>query len=59
MEEKEEETPSERVKRELLGWPGVTMHDHHFGGIEFRVNGRGRWVSYAWRRACSVVIDTR
>jgi hypothetical protein len=44
IEEKEEETPSERVKRELLGWPGVTVHDHRFGGIEFRVNGRGRWV---------------
>jgi hypothetical protein len=35
-----EETPSERVKRELLGWLGVTVHDHRFGGIEFRVNGR-------------------
>ncbi len=34
------ETPSEAVKRELLGWPGVTVHDHRFGGIEFRVNGR-------------------
>ena len=43
--EKEEETPSERVNRELLGWPGVTVHDHRFGGIEFRVNGRGRWVT--------------
>jgi hypothetical protein len=34
------ETPSEAVKRELLGWPGVTVHDHRFGGIEFRVNCR-------------------
>lgn len=39
-EKEEEETPSERVNRELLGWPGVTAHDHRFGGIEFRVNGR-------------------
>ena len=34
------ESASEVVKRELLGWPGVTVHDHRFGGIEFRVNGR-------------------
>lgn len=34
------EPASEIVKRELLGWPGVTVHDHRFGGIEFRVNGR-------------------
>jgi len=34
------ETPSEAVTRELLSWPGVTTHDHRFGGVEFRVNGR-------------------
>jgi len=34
------EPPSEVVKRELLTWPGVTTHDHRFGGLEFRVNGR-------------------
>jgi hypothetical protein len=28
------------IKRELLSLPGVTVHDHRFGGIEFRVNGR-------------------
>jgi hypothetical protein len=28
------------VQKELLSWPGVTIHDHRFGGIEFRVNGR-------------------
>jgi hypothetical protein len=32
---------SEVLKRELLTWPGVTVHDHRFGGPEFRVNGRG------------------
>jgi hypothetical protein len=31
---------SDKVQQELLSWPGVTMHDHRFGGIEFRVNGR-------------------
>jgi hypothetical protein len=34
------ESPSEAAKRELLSWPGVTVHDHRFGGVEFRVNGR-------------------
>jgi hypothetical protein len=34
------EPASEVVKRELLSWPGVTVHDHRFGGLEFRVNGR-------------------
>jgi hypothetical protein len=34
------ESASEVVRRELLSWPGVTVHDHRFGGLEFRVNGR-------------------
>jgi hypothetical protein len=34
------EPASEVVKRELLSWPGMTVHDHRFGGMEFRVNGR-------------------
>jgi len=34
------ERPSELVRRELQSLPGVTLHDHRFGGIEFRVNGR-------------------
>src|SRR3954471_5312174 len=31
---------SDKVQKELLSWPGVTLHDHRFGGNEFRVNGR-------------------
>jgi hypothetical protein len=31
---------SDKLQKELLSWPGVTIHDHHFGGIEFRINGR-------------------
>lgn len=34
------ESASEVAKRELLSWPGVTVHNHRFGGLEFRVNGR-------------------
>jgi hypothetical protein len=30
----------EKVKTELMSWPGVTSQPHRFGGIEFRVNGR-------------------
>jgi hypothetical protein len=30
----------ERVKRELISWPGVTSQRHRFGGMEFRVNDR-------------------
>ncbi|SPE24108.1 conserved hypothetical protein [Candidatus Sulfotelmatomonas gaucii] len=25
---------------EVSGWPGVTSHEHRFGGTEFRVGGR-------------------
>ena len=34
------ESQSEVARRELLSWPGVTVHDHRFGGLEFRVNER-------------------
>jgi hypothetical protein len=30
----------EKVKTELMSWPGVTSQPHRFGGTEFRVNGR-------------------
>lgn len=30
----------EKVKQELLSWPGVTSGTHQFGGVEFRINGR-------------------
>lgn len=30
----------EKVKMELMSWPGVTSQAHRFGGIEFRINGR-------------------
>jgi hypothetical protein len=31
---------SDRVQQELKSWQGVTVHDHQFGGLEFRVNGK-------------------
>jgi hypothetical protein len=30
----------EKVKTELMSWPGVTSQSHRFWGTEFRVNGR-------------------
>jgi luciferase-like monooxygenase len=30
----------EKIKKELLSWPGVTVEQHKFGGIEFRLNKR-------------------
>jgi hypothetical protein len=31
---------SERIQRELAGWPGVTAIPHRYGGVEFRVGRR-------------------
>jgi luciferase-like monooxygenase len=30
----------EKVKNELLSWPGVKSKSHRFGGTEFDLNGR-------------------
>lgn len=27
------------ITSELAGWPGVTVHPHRFGGVEFQLNG--------------------
>ncbi len=32
--------PGERIRREVLGWPGVTEAPHRFGGVEFRLGRR-------------------
>ena len=31
---------SEEVQRAALSWPGVTVHPHRFGGVEFRLGKR-------------------
>lgn len=28
------------IANHVMSWPGVTAHDHRFGGIEFRVGNR-------------------
>ena len=30
---------AERIKREVLAWPGAEAKPHRFGGVEFRVGG--------------------
>ena len=32
--------PAERIRREVLGWPGVAAAPHRFGGVEFRLGRR-------------------
>jgi hypothetical protein len=32
--------PIETVQTVVAGWPGVTTHEHRFGGIEFRLGAR-------------------
>ena len=32
--------PSETIRKELLGWKGVTAHDHNFATVIFYVDGR-------------------
>jgi hypothetical protein len=31
-------SPSEAIKQELLGWKGVTMHEHDFATTRFYMN---------------------
>ena len=31
---------SDKVRQTLESWPGVTVHDHRFGSLEFKVNGK-------------------
>jgi len=41
MERPDQETsPLEEVKRQLSSWNGVSLHQHRFGGVEFRLGGR-------------------
>jgi hypothetical protein len=41
----------ERIRTELLRWPGVTAYPHRFGGLEYRIGRReighvhGNWLA--------------
>jgi hypothetical protein len=34
------DAPAHNIVEQVTSWPGVTAHDHRFGGIEFRVGNR-------------------
>jgi hypothetical protein len=31
---------AQEIADEVMAWPGVTAHDHRFGGVEFRLGNR-------------------
>ena len=33
-------SPSREITDRVMSWPGVTTHDHRFGGLEFRLGKR-------------------
>ncbi len=55
-----------RIEREVGGWPGVTVHDHRFGGREFRLGRRelghlhgGRFADLPFhRRIRDMLVET-
>jgi hypothetical protein len=34
------ESRAQAIAEEVTSWPGVSAHDHRFGGVEFRVGNR-------------------
>ena len=55
-----------RIEREVGSWPGVSVHPHRFGGIEFRVARRQlghlhgeRWADLVFRRGIrDMLVET-
>jgi hypothetical protein len=60
------ETIAARIEREVSSWPGVTVHDHRFGGIEFRLDKReighlhgARWADLPFKRGIrDMLVET-
>ena len=46
---------SDVIRREVSGWPGVTVEPHRFGGFEFRV--RGHEVGHLHGKGFPVLAD--
>ncbi len=36
----QEISPLEAVRRQVSSWDGISLHQHRFGGVEFRFGGR-------------------
>ncbi len=57
---------AERIEHEVGSWPGVTTHEHRFGGVEFRVDRReighlhgGRWADLPFQKGIrDMLVDT-
>lgn len=54
-----------RIEREVGSWEGVTVHEHRFGGAEFRLGNRelghlhGDWADLPFtRRIREMLVDT-
>ena len=55
-----------RIEREVGAWDGVTVHDHRFGGIEFRLGRREighlhgeRWADLPFHRGIrDMLVET-
>jgi hypothetical protein len=55
-----------RIEREVASWPGVTVHEHRFGGTEFRLNRRelghlhgARWADIPFQRGIrDMLVET-
>jgi hypothetical protein len=57
---------AERIEREVSSWPGVTTHEHRFGGVEFRLERReighlhgGCWADLRFRKGVrDMLVET-
>jgi hypothetical protein len=55
-----------RIEREVSSWPGVTVHEHRFGGTEFRLERRelghlhgARWADLPFQRGIrDMLVET-
>lgn len=55
-----------KIEREVSSWPGVTVHEHRFGGTEFRLDRRElghlhgpRWADLPFQRGIrDMLVDT-
>jgi Luciferase len=55
-----------RIEREVGSWPGVSVHAHRFGGIEFRVDRRqlghlhgARWADLVFHKGIrDMLVET-
>jgi len=54
------------IEREVSSWPGVTVHEHRFGGTEFRLDRRelghlhgARWADLPFQRGIrDMLVET-